>query len=265
MIRTEPRFAYRQKTYALDDVEGMARGVEEDGFALVPGVLSQDDVRAACRHIDELQPIHWDRLGLTDHFKNVFNQDTFFLQFIDRAPIIDLAEAVMSSECHIIGQTAWRSHPGHDGSGIHADDLFMTIDEDLLISGRVRMPVYLCTAHYYLSDITEDLCPTKVIAGSHLAGHAPEKGETIWNGRELESVLCKAGDVLFFRCEVWHSGSLNVTKAQTRYLLQVHYGRRQIAQHFSPFLSWQFHPDVLKQANPRQRRLLGDHRQMAYD
>jgi ectoine hydroxylase-related dioxygenase (phytanoyl-CoA dioxygenase family) len=243
----------------------MTRGVEEDGFAIVPGVLPIDEVRAAREHIDQLKPIHWDRLGPTDHFKNVFNQDTFFLQFIDRAPIIDLAESVMTSECHIIGETAWRSHPGHDGSGIHIDDLHATIDEELLTSGRVKMPVYLCTAHYYLSDITEEMCPTKVIAGSHKSGRAPEKGETSWNGRELETVLCKAGDVLFFRCEVWHSGSLNATKDKVRYLLQVHYGRRQVAQHFSPFLVWQFHPDVLALANPRQRRLLGDHKQMAYD
>jgi ectoine hydroxylase-related dioxygenase (phytanoyl-CoA dioxygenase family) len=104
-----------------------------------------------------------------------------------------------------------------------------------------------------------------VIPGSHLSGRAPGKGENAWNGRELQSVVCRAGDVLFFRCEIWHSGSLNATKDQTRYLLQVHYGRRQVAQHFSPFMTWQFHPDVLAKASPRQRRLLGDHRQMAYD
>ena len=73
------------------------------------------------------------------------------------------------------------------------------------------------------------------------------------------------GDVLFFRSEIWHTGSKNVTADRTRYLLQVHYSGRNISQHFSPFLTWQFHPDVLAQANPRQRRLLGDHKQMAYD
>src|SRR5262249_48997343 len=110
MPGTDRQFAYRQKTYTHHDIEGMTRGVEEDGFALVPRVLSTDEVEAACEHIDQLKPIHWDRLGPTDHFKNVLNQDTYFLQFIDRAPIIDLAESVMTSECHIIGETAWRSH-----------------------------------------------------------------------------------------------------------------------------------------------------------
>lgn len=257
---------YRQKTYAHDDLAGMVRGVEEDGFALIPSVLSPDEVRQCREAIDQLRPIHWDRLGGTnDHFKNVFNQNSFWLQFIDRAPAVDLAEATLGKDCHIIGQTAWRSHPGHNGDGLHTDALFITIPEELLISGQVKLPCYICTAHYYLSDITEELCPTRVIPGSHKSGRSPTPGETTWNGRELETVTCRAGDVLYFRSEVWHTGSKNMTSDQTRYLLQVHYGGRNVAQHFSPFMSWQFNPEVLRLANPRQRRLLGDHRQMAYD
>jgi ectoine hydroxylase-related dioxygenase (phytanoyl-CoA dioxygenase family) len=114
--------------------------------------------------------------------------------------------------------------------------------------------------------MTEDLCPTYVIPGSHKSGRALD-GKTPdpeWNGRKLEPVLCKAGDVLFFRSEVWHSGSIN-TSDQTRYLVQVHYSHRFICQQFSPFLSFKFNPDVLAAANPRQLRLLGNHKQAAYD
>ncbi len=266
MTVTGPETTYRQKTFAQDDLQGMAAAVHEDGFALIPGVLSPEEVAACRAHIDRLKPIHWDRLsGPTDHFKNVFNQDTFWLPFLDRPPVIDLAEATMGEDCHIIGETAWRSHPGHDGWGVHADALAMTLPETLLTDGEFRLPVHICTAHYYLSDITPELCPTWVIPGSHKSGRRPQKGEAAWNGRELEPVLCRAGDVLFFRSEVWHTGSKNATPDQTRYLLQVHYSRRHVAQHFSPFLTWQFSPEVLATANARQRRLLGDHRQSAYD
>ena len=78
-------------------------------------------------------------------------------------------------------------------------------------------------------------------------------------------MLCRAGDVLFFRSDLWHSGSDNTTADQTRYLLQIHYGRRMVAQKFSPYLTWQFNPEVIARCTPRQRRLLGDHKPAAYD
>ena len=56
-----------------------------------------------------------------------------------------------------------------------------------------------------------------------------------------------------------------MTTDQTRYLLQVHYGRREMAQHFAPYLSWRFADGVLAAANPTQLRLLGDHERGAYD
>ena len=99
-----------------------------------------------------------------------------------------------------------------------------------------------------------------VEAGSH-----PGAAEAHWSGRLPQPVLCAAGDVLFFRSDLWHSGSDNRTADQVRYLLQVHYGRREMAQHFAPFLGWQFNAEVLAACSPRQLRLLGDHRRGAYD
>ncbi len=267
-LMTEAPFAYRQKTSAQDDVAGMTQALHGDGFALVPNVLTPGECAAARARIDALQPFGFDSLGATDHFKCVFNRDPYWLSFLDRPGLIDLAEATMGSECHIIGQTAWRSHPGHDGWAPHTDRVFVEMPEDMATDPRFTLPVYLCTAHFYLNDITEELCPTYVIPGSHKSGRALSWGREsrpTWHGRELEPVVCKAGDVLFFRSEIWHTGSKNQTADQTRYLLQVHYSHRFIAQQFSPYMTWQFNPDVLAAANPRQLRLLGNHRQGAYD
>jgi len=68
-----------------------------------------------------------------------------------------------------------------------------------------------------------------------------------------------------FRSDVWHAGSDNRTRDGIRYLLQVHYGRREMAQHFSPFVEWRFNPAVIAATNARQRRLLGDHAPGPYD
>lgn len=265
MAKLEP-FHYLQRTFRPDETDAMAQAMHADGFALIPNVLKPELVEEACRKIDGLQPFGFDAQGLTDHYKCVFNRDPFWLQFIDWPGVIDLAEATMGAECHIIGETAWRSHPGHNGWSPHTDRVFFELPED--VAPKVQVPIYLCTAHYYLSDIDEDLCPTYVIPGSHKSGqslHWGKEPEPKWEGRTLEPVLCKAGDVLFFRSDLWHTGSLNKSKDRTRYLLQVHYSHRFIAQQFSPYISWQFNPEVLAACNERQLRLLGNHRQGAYD
>jgi len=259
----KPKFDYLQKTFEINDTAGMAEAVHEEGYALAPGVLNAEEIAELRAALDRLRPFGFDHMGINEHYKCVFNRDRAFFAMIDRPGIIELAEAVMGDQCHIIGESAWRSHPGHNGVGIHTDKVFTPLPESVFDQPGYRLPVQICTAHYYLNDIpTEDHCPTFVIPGSHKSGRSPAKGEMEWHGKPLQPVLVMAGDVLFFRCEVWHSGSLN--KSDTiRYLLQVHYSQRDIAQKFSPW-PWQYNPEILATANERQLRLLGKHPESAY-
>ncbi len=266
MIATEA-FTYAQKTFSLDDTAGMYEAIHEDGFALIPNVLSSEEIADLRDGIDRLQPFGFDKGGAQAHYKCVFNRERLFLNYIDRPGIVDLAESLMGDECHIMGQTAWRSEPGKQGWAPHVDRVFAPMPEDMASDPRFQLPVYVCTAHYYLNDITLDLAPTYVIPGSHKSGRNIGWGKhenPTWNGRKLEPVLCKAGDVLFFRSEIWHTGSAN-TSQEARYLLQVHYSHRWIAQQFSPYLQFQFNPEILAVANQRQRRLLGEHKGTSYD
>lgn len=257
-------FTYDLPTFEVNDLEGMTKAMHEDGFALIPGVLSPEEVREVRDAIDRLKPFGFDHMNKTEHYKCVFNRDRIFFNLIDRPGIVDLAEATMGEHCHIIGETAWKSHPGHDGWQPHTDHTLVTVPEETA-SDPAAFPIYLCTAHYYLDDLDETLAPTYVIPGSHMSGHALSWGKDPspkWKGKTLQPVLCKAGDVLFFRSEIWHSGSKN-TSDRDRYLLQVHYSHRTIAQRFSPW-PFQFNPEILAIANDRQLRLLGKHPEMAY-
>jgi len=260
----ETGYQYRQRTFALDDLAGMTNALHEDGFALIPGVLTLEEVEQIKSAIDGLKPFGFDSIRKTEHYKCVFNRERIFFEMMDREGIVDLAEATMGEQCHVLGESAWRSHPGHDGWQPHTDHVLVTVPEEVA-SNREAFPIYLCTAHYYLNDMTEDLCPTYVIPGSHKSGHALQWGKDLspnWQGKELEPVLCKAGDVLFFRSEIWHTGSLNKSDG-IRHLLQVHYSHRTIAQRFSPW-PFAFNQEFLATANPRQLRLLGKHTEGAY-
>ena len=134
----------------------------------------------------------------------------------------------------------------------------------MLADPRVKIPIFITTAHFYLDDLTEELGPTQFIPGSHASGRKPD-GEMSWHGVGPHNILCNAGDGLVFRSEVWHRGTAN-TSRQVRYLLQVHYAQRMITQKYPPYLNkFQFDEQLLAQATPRQRRLLGDHRRSNYD
>ena len=262
-LMAETELTYLQKTFDVNDTAGMTEAVYEEGFALIPGVLNAEEVADLRAALDRLQPFGFDRMGINEHYKCVFNRDRSFFSLTDRPGVVDLADSLMGDQCHIIGQSAWRSHPGHNGVGIHTDEVFVPVPESVFDLPGYRLPVHICTAHYYLNDIpTEAYCPTFVIPGSHKSGRSPGKGEKEWNGRPLQPVLVKAGDVLFFRSEVWHSGSMN-TSDTTRYLIQVHYSHRDIAQKFSPW-PWQYNPEILAIANERQLRLLGKHPESNY-
>jgi ectoine hydroxylase-related dioxygenase (phytanoyl-CoA dioxygenase family) len=244
---------------ATDD---LLRALHRDGFVLMPGVLDAAQIADVRRATDLLKPLHWDYSGVIDHYKCVFNRDPFWLPYLDVNGVIELAEAALGDDCHIIGQTAWRCHPGFVGAPLHLDYLPMELPPDLLADPGFELPMQVFTAQFYLDA---DLSPTHVIPGSHKAGRPPAAGETQWNGRSAQPVLCRAGDVLILRSELWHAGSDNRTADRTRYMLQVHYGRRMVAQKFSPYLHWQFNPAVLAAATDRQRRLLGDHQEAEYD
>ena len=261
----EKPFAYLQKTFTLDQVDEMTEALHEDGFALVPGVLSPGEVARLRDAVDRLEPFGFDHVSpLQEHYKCVFNRERVFLDVIDQSGIVDLAERTMGDQCHIIGETAWRSHPGYNGVGAHTDQVWITLPESNFDDPKFQLPITICTAHYYLNDIpTEEYCPTYVIPGSHKSGRALGGDQTPnWHGKSLEPVLVKAGDVLFFRSEIWHSGSTNSSDA-IRYLLQVHYSHRFISQKFSPW-PWQYNPEILAVANERQLRLLGKHPESSY-
>ena len=245
-----------------EQVEAM----ERDGYVYVPGFLNADEIAELRKMAHQLEPIaeNFDinmspeKDGhLQKCINAAFNRDPLFLKYLDKPGMIELAEAVHGSDCHIVSMHTWLVGPGRPDQQLHADWQPYTLPADILADPRVRMPIFITTAHVYLDDMTEELGPTKLIPGSHRAGREP-KGETTWNGAKERSFLGKAGDCIFFRSEIWHRGSANRSD-KIRHTFMVHYANRMITQKFPPYLDFQYNPAVIAAATPRQRRLLGGH------
>jgi hypothetical protein len=252
------------RAHALHETDAMAAAMDEAGCVRVQAALPYALAARARDAVDALVPVHWDDSGVMDRYKNVFNRDPFWLAFLDRPGIIELAERLLGADCRIIGETAWRTHPGHRAEALHADYVPFEAPERAFAAGLAVAP-FIVTVQFYLCDVPLEVGPTHVIAGSHRAGRAPRAGERDWHGRAAEPVACEAGDALVFRSELWHRGGDNLTTDRVRHVLQVHYARREMAPHFSPYLEWRFAAAVLAAATRRQRRLLGEHEPGAFD
>ena len=256
---------------AYPDVEGQLESLRDNGYAYLPQVIDAHEIAELREQMDLLEPVpdsndyrgdpgDRERQGEGSiHIKNAFNRHRVFFELLERPRVIEVEEAALGEDCHIIGMSAWKSGPGRPDQHLHTDWAPIRLPEDVAADPRVQVPIFNSTAHYYLNDITDELGPTMIIPGSQRAGRDPEEHETDWNGVEQHKVIVKAGDVIVFRSEIWHRGSAN-TSGETRYLVQVHYSSRWIAQRIPPYLNkFAFNEELLAQATPRQLRLLGDH------
>jgi len=258
---------------AYDTLEEQVEALYRDGYVYLPGVLTRGEVDSLRDQMDALTPIpeSFDQRSdpeekgfINNHVNNAFNRHEHFLQFLDYPGVIEIEEAVHGDDCHVIGMTSWLTGPGRPDQQLHSDWIALSLPEDIMADPRVRLPIFITTAHFYLDDLTDELGPTNFVPGSHLSGRRPN-GDTTWKGESEKSIMCKAGDVVIFRCEVWHRGTAN-TSDQTRYLLQVHYAKRMISQKYPPYLNrFQFNQDILDKASERQLRLMGNHRPSNYD
>ena len=175
---------------AQPDLASQVNAVERDGYVYLPAVLDARQTAELRAHMDRLQPnpesfdrgLEPERDGFVNrHINNAFNRDPHFVRFLDYPGVIEIAEALHGTGCHVIGMTSWQTGPGRPDQTLHADWQPLELPEDVMADPRVRIPVYISTAHFYLDDMTEELGPTRFVPGSHRAGRAPN-GDTGWKG-----------------------------------------------------------------------------------
>jgi ectoine hydroxylase-related dioxygenase (phytanoyl-CoA dioxygenase family) len=136
---------------------------------------------------------------------------------------------------------------------------------------EIPYPVFAVGVHLFLEDCPLEAGPTAVLAGSHRSGQLPPVDRAMdldltFDDRPARLLAAKAGDAAMFVSDVWHRG----TPAQDgygRFFLQIHYGRRDIAQRI--MLTEEVNhltPEARERATSlRERTVVGLHPMFFYD
>ena len=113
---------------AHNDLESQVEALERDGYVYFPSVLDTDEIAELRATMDRLEaiPESHDRDEIPQNgdgflhklISNSFNRDPLYLQFLDKSPVIEVAEAAHGEDCHCIGMHSWLTGPGTARSGI---------------------------------------------------------------------------------------------------------------------------------------------------
>ena len=191
--------------------------------------------------------------------------------------LLSVIEPLLGEDCHVIANTAWRNpagHPGsHGGQAWHIDaGPHVPLPEGVKWPADVPHPVFAIGVHLYLQDCSLEDGPTGVLPGSHLSGRAPPHARNMdddldYEGQRVVPLLTRAGDAGLFVSDVWHRRMPTRDGDHGRFFLQVHFGRRDIAQRLLPTEEAnQLSPDAIARATtPRERKVIGLHPALFYD
>lgn len=239
-------------TEPATNVEPAKEQLHENGFAVIPDVLSADEVAALRSRLVALADE--EREAAAALGAPMPNEAQFVRTLIAKAQEFrDLAvhPTALALARHLLGPDillweafANRVPPGGPAGGAHIDQGPMPND--------ITWPV-VCAFLYMLDDFTEENGATFVVPGSHRRHRDELTPETFAAGRV--TATGKAGSVIVMDGRVWHSIGKNRTSDVWRHGVLMFYS--------APYLrvkeNWAFltPPEIVRDASPLLRELMG--------
>jgi Phytanoyl-CoA dioxygenase (PhyH) len=258
--------------------------LQREGFTLLPQVFSSSEVSALANEIsavfDKTEPDVRSVRVAQDHFEpfryEMLNRSALAQQAIGHPTILSVIEPLLGEDCHVIANTAWRQTADdntHGGRFWHLDaGPHIPRPPDVPWDERIPYPIFAIACHIFLMDCPLESGPTGVIPKSHTSGQAPPRDRSAddtltWNGTGPVPIVAKAGDVSLFVSDAWHRRLPSLDGDPGRFFLQVHYGRRDLAQRIrTTDRANHLSPEATARATaPRERTLIGLHAAGFYD
>ncbi len=266
------------------DAPAAAQHLEKEGYVVAKGLFSPNEVDALHHEITQVftnRPAD-ERSARPPQANEMFryamlNHSAAAQQAVGHRGILDIIEPLLGEDCHVIANTAWRNPPAseghHGGERWHIDaGPHIPLAEGITWPAEIPHPIFAIGVHIYLQECNIEDGPTGVLPGSHLSGKFPPLERTMddtldYQGQQVVPLIAQPGDVGFFVSDIWHRRMPTRQGDRGRFFLQVHYGRRDIAQrilttdevnHLSP--------DAIAIATtPRDKTVIGLHAPFFYD
>ncbi len=270
--------------YREDVASAASQHLEEQGYVFVEGAFSSEEVAALQHDIEEIfdnsEPDERsDRpIGANNMFRYaMLNRSALCQQVAGHRAILDVIEPLLGEDCHVIANTAWRNPPNsddkHNGERWHIDaGPHVPLPDGVIWPKDIPHPVFAIGIHVYLQESNLEDGPTGVIPGSHLSGTIPPRDRLLdddlsYNGQKVVPLIAKPGDVGFFVSDIWHRRMSTLVGDHGRFFLQLHYGRRDIAQRIQP-TSQANHLSqaaISRATTERDKTVIGLHPALFYD
>lgn len=231
--------------------------LETEGFVVLKGVLSKEEVGRVRDHLEAL----WSKEGLRAGSENYFEQGVRRLaNLADKGDIFRGLFAhplVLEAVRRVVGPSARLSmlnareippdakqarqpfHCDTDHAGVPDADGF-----------------YSCTALWMLDPFTPENGATRVIPGSHRTGKVPFDVLADPCAEHPDEVVLEGtpGDMAVFNGHCWHAGGTNQT-GEVRLGILAHYARADIP--LAPDRRQSLRPEVVAHMGSEERELLG--------
>jgi len=268
-----------------DDVPNEASAqLEREGWTLLRSAFDATEIASLRAEIEQVYatlPADVRNPGLSPEQREDFryemlNRSAVCQRAVADRRLLDVVEPLLGEDCHVIANTAWRNpaRESQHGGGLWHMDAGPHVPRPPGVpwDDRIPYPVFAIGVHLLLVDCPLACGPTEVLAGSHRSGQAPplervKDDDLRYDGREPVPLAGRAGDVAFFVSDVWHRRRPTTADDTGRFFLQIHYGRRDIAQRLrTTHDAGQVSPEAAARAeSDRAKTVIGLHRPFFYD
>ena len=214
--------------------EEQRRQLRDDGFCIVPNVLSPEDLSRARKALDwaveeirETGGSTFDaRLDPTAASVRVYNlpeKDPVFIELLRNPIALECVEAVLGPNFLISNFTANNALPGAAPMKTHSD-------QALLVPDPWNTP-WSINIIWCLDDVDAENGATQYVPGSHLYRTHAEVPLDL--DAKLQSFAAPAGSLVVMEGRLWHSSGSNVSVDRQRRLAFAYYNVDFIRQQFN--------------------------------
>jgi ectoine hydroxylase-related dioxygenase (phytanoyl-CoA dioxygenase family) len=225
--------------------------LDRDGYAALPGVLSDGQVAAIRARLAELLAAEGDRAGLevhqeggTDRLADLVNKGSEFEPCFTHPRVLACVAHVLG-EFKLSSLNSRAALPGQGHQGLHPD-----WGDPVPANGY-----QVCNSIWLLDDFTVSNGATRVVPGTHRSGTIPRLAMPDPAAGHPDEVLITglAGTVVGFNSHLWHGGTEN-RSGRPRRALHSYFTRRGNEQQLDQkkFIR----PDTLVRLSPAARFIL---------